>query len=346
MRRMSRRAALKLWAVSAVAAASELAPRASWAAAGAFASAERLASWQADLDALGLRATANAAHERYIDVLAERLKRAGLRDVRAERVAVRRWSARRWTLELPGDGGASERLPTVSYIPYSGATPASGVIGRLAGWNDGGTVAPGALRRAVVLFDLAPQEVPNAGFRSIAYEVVDPRQVLTDDGTYQRWQPGRARLILDELEKARAAAAIGVLDLPPQASVSGYYPYDGVVRSVPGLYVDRATGQRLRAAVAAGAQARVTLVAETRQAASRNLVATIAGASRETVILNSHTDGPNGIEDNGPNAIVAMAERLTALPRRRLPRTVVVSLTTGHFHGAAGQRAFVARHRD
>jgi hypothetical protein len=63
------------------------------------------------------------------------------------------------------------------------------------------------------------------------------------------------------------------------------------------------------------------------------------------VVLNSHTDGPNGIEDNGPNAIVAISRHLARLPRRALPRTILVSLTTGHFHGGAGQDAFLARHR-
>jgi hypothetical protein len=64
------------------------------------------------------------------------------------------------------------------------------------------------------------------------------------------------------------------------------------------------------------------------------------------MILNSHTDGPNAIEDNGPNAIVAMSRYLARLPRHTLPRTVLVSLTTGHFHGAAGQEAFIERHRE
>jgi hypothetical protein len=63
------------------------------------------------------------------------------------------------------------------------------------------------------------------------------------------------------------------------------------------------------------------------------------------VLLHSHTDGPNAIEDNGPNTIVAISEYLTRQPRRSLPRTVMVLLTTGHFAGGAGVKAFVARHR-
>jgi hypothetical protein len=301
-----------------------------------FTTAERLRAWQRQLDGMGLRATASDANERYIDVLHDRLERAGVRDLRLERVPIRRWTARRWSLELGG-----ERLRTVSYIPYSGSTGPGGVTGRLV--VAGPDPAPGSLAGAIAIFDLAPQEVPNPAFKAIAYRVYDPRDELADGGTYQRWQPGRARVTLDALQRAGAVAAIGVLDLPPDAAVPGYYPYDGVIRSVPGVYVDRATGARLKAA--AGAQARVTLTASIRRTSSRNLLGTIPGASDELMLLNSHTDGCNGIQDNGPNAIVAMSRHLARLPRRALPRTVLVSLTTGHFHGGAGQERFVERHR-
>jgi hypothetical protein len=307
---------------------------------GRFTSADRLRTWQRELDSTGLRATASAANERYIDVLHERLERAGVRDLRVERVPVRRWTAERWALELGG-----ERLRAVSYIPYSGRTGPGGVSGRLVTVGEGEEPAPGALAGAVAIFRLAPQEVPHAAFKAIAYRVYDPRDELADGGTYQRWQPGRARLMLDALQRAGAVAAIGVLDLPPDAAVPGYYPYDGTIRSVPGVYVDRATGERLEAAARDGAHARLTLTARVRRTASRNLLGTIPGASDELMLLNSHTDGCNGIQDNGPNAIVAMSRHLARLPRRALPRTVLISLTTGHFHGGAGQEHFVERHR-
>jgi len=63
------------------------------------------------------------------------------------------------------------------------------------------------------------------------------------------------------------------------------------------------------------------------------------------MLLHSHTDGPNAIEGNGPNAIVAIGQYLTRLPRRSLPRSVMILLTTGHFAGGAGVEAFVRHHR-
>lgn len=78
---------------------------------------------------------------------------------------------------------------------------------------------------------------------------------------------------------------------------------------------------------------------------TRNLLGLIPGATDEIVLLHSHTDGPNAIEDNGPNTIVAISQYLARLPRHSLPRSVMVLLTPGHFAGGAGVIAFVERHR-
>jgi hypothetical protein len=66
------------------------------------------------------------------------------------------------------------------------------------------------------------------------------------------------------------------------------------------------------------------------------------------VILHSHHDGTNGLEDNGPEAILAMSQYLAGLPPD-FPRTILVLLSTGHFAGGwntLGANAFIERHRD
>ena len=139
---------------------------------------------------------------------------------------------------------------------------------------------------------------------------------------------------------------MGVLDLPADAAHGAYYPYDGKIRAVPGLYVDRDTGGHLKDAAAGGARAQLVLPAEVKRVTSRNLIGVIPGASDELMLLHCHTDGTNGVEDNGPNAIIAISQYLARLPRGALPRTIMVLLTTGHFHGAVGTAEFVRRHRN
>jgi hypothetical protein len=125
-----------------------------------------------------------------------------------------------------------------------------------------------------------------------------------------------------------------------------YMPYDAKLRNLPALFVDRDTGARLRQVAQAGGSARLTLEAQVAPTTSPNLMGVIPGASDELVILECHTDGTNGIEDNGPEAILAISQYLSRLPAGSLPRTILVLLATGHFAaGDLGTVDFVFRHK-
>src|SRR5256885_998258 len=65
--------------------------------------------------------------------------------------------------------------------------------------------------------------------------------------------------VLEHLRDAGAVGAIGILDAPAALANGSYFPYDGVLRGIPSLYVDRDTGAELRRAAAAGAPAHLTL---------------------------------------------------------------------------------------
>ena len=313
-----------------------------------FPSADQLKTWHRQLDGLGLRATGTPVHERYIDTLHDRLRRAGVRQVRLESVPFQRWTTGSFKLEIT-DGASAGPVQTASYIPYTGQTPSSGVTGQLAQFDPADPPAPGSLAGKVGLFDVPLTTLPFSFFTSISYKFYDPRNVFTAPGAvYARPWLGQS-LVVDALEQASAAGAIavvGVLDLPAEAAHGTYYPYDGTIRGVPGIYVDRSVGAQLKQAAASGATARVTVPARTVSTKSRNLLGVIPGRSDELMILHSHTDGPNGIEDNGPDCIVAACRYLARLPRANLPRTILVLLTAGHFIGGKGVEAFVARHKD
>ncbi|HUO69763.1 MAG TPA: M28 family peptidase [Solirubrobacteraceae bacterium] len=311
-----------------------------------FLPASQLLAWQEQLDRMGLRATGSPIHERFVDALHERLARAGVSELRFEPVPLDRWTTDSWSLGLVS-GSSAGPVATASYIPYSGRTAAGGVSGALAVVDPNTPPAPGSLAGRIAVFDVPLTAFTYGTFLSISYKVYDPGKVFTPKGLYARpWLGiGSEITLLDALARAGAIAAVGVLDLPSEAAHGAYYPYDGVIRTVPGVYVDRDAGSLLKAAAAAGASARVALPANITHVTSRNLIGVIPGASDELILLHCHTDGTNGVEDNGPNAIVAMSQYLARLPRRSLPRTIMVLLTTGHFHGAIGTAEFVRRHR-
>jgi hypothetical protein len=312
-----------------------------------FMPAGQLLEWHRELDAVGLRATGSPVHEQYIDVLRARLGRAGVGRLRFESVAHRRWLAESWSLHLTSNAGPRE-IPTAAYIPYSGGTPRGGTAGPLVALDPLATrPAPGSLRGKIVLFSLPPSTLTFGELGGLAYKSYDPAGLLHAGEIYARSWLSIPTLItiLDSLVAAEASGCICVLDLPADAAHGAYYPYDGKVRAVPGLFVDRLTGARLGQLAAHGARVRLELRSRTKDVETRNLIGVIPGASDELMLLHSHTDGPNAIEDNGPNAIVAISQYLTRLPRHSLPRSVMVLLTTGHFAGGAGVTEFARRHR-
>jgi len=208
--------------------------------------------------------------------------------------------------------------------------------------------APGSLSGRIAVFDVPLQIIPLSFFTLLGYDgtTYDPRGELDPAAPYKRPYLNGVIPLLEAIAAAGAVGAVGVLDYPAAGADGSYFPYDGIVRSVPALYVDRATGAALKEQARAGTLARLALPATIKQVASRNLIGFIPGESEELVALHCHTDGSNAIEDNGPDAIVAMSQYLARLPRHALPRTVMILLTTGHFAGGNGTRAFRSAHRD
>lgn len=190
-------------------------------------------------------------------------------------------------------------------------------------------------------------EMPSSGLltkgmiKLVAQHSYDPRRQMKLLARYRRpfMYLEKVSELQEGLEKVGAAGMIVVTDRP-----NNYRPYDRIIRHLPGLYVGTADAAPLKALVARRGQVRLTLPAEVSRVQTRNLVGVIPGASPELIALNSHTDGTNGIEDNGPNAIVDVAQYLTRLPRAALPRGVLIMLSSGHMAAGVGIEGFLRQH--
>lgn len=320
----------------------------------------QLEDWEQALDDLGLRATDSAAHNRYIQSLAARLEAVGVQQVRTEPVAFTKWAPSNWNLTVVA-GPTPGPVPVAAYIPYSGQTMATGVTAPLVLAASGGTSDPSApppalprlsspsLSGQIVLFDVLPHPLKTGVFDALDWGAPGEPHHATGYSPatpYDRMWIAQPTTPLDELSAAKAAGAIGILDLPAEAAQGMYMPYDAKLRNLPALFVDRDTGARLRQVAQAGGSVRLTLEAQVAPTTSPNLMGVIPGVTDELVILECHTDGTNGVEDNGPEAILAMCQYLSRLPAGSLPRTILVLLATGHFAaGDLGTVDFVFRHQ-
>lgn len=151
------------------------------------------------------------------------------------------------------------------------------------------------------------------------------------------------------LAAAGARGMVAVLDFPEPMARGAYYPFNGLVlQNVPGVYVNREVGARLRNAILAnGGSVNATLVldAGVRPAVSNHVIASVPGpVGSSEVVIGSHTDGTNSIEDNGPVAMLAMAHYFCALPQNERPISLRFVLTSGHFIGSLGMMSYLKNH--
>jgi hypothetical protein len=284
-------------------------------------------AWMAKL---GPKYTGNPAHATFVEFLATEMKSLGL-DVARERYTLPRWDARRWDISVTPASGLAFKAPVTSYFPYSGQTPSTGVTGELIYAGHSPTFALDGLQGKVALVDFTTNT------REWAH-------------VYQQWgvnPPGEtfppaarpARGGVNDLTPFQKAGAVGVIiawtDVSDANAADQYTPFSRPPQGIPGLYVGRDTGAKLKALAGSGARATVVLEADVfPDTPTDTVIATLPGTSdAEIIIVNTHTDGPNATEENGAIGLLALAKYFSKIPKSNRRRTIVFPMTTGHFAG-------------
>ena len=277
---------------------------------------------------LGPKYTGNKAHTTFVDFLAAEFKAAGCEIVR-DTYRLPRWDARRWEIAVTPASGQAFKAPVTSYFPYSGQTSAAGVTGELAFAGSSPTFALTNLQGRVALIDFA------TATREWA-RLYKPWGIHPADESFPAaYRPARGGVNdLTQFQKAGAVAVIlAWTDISDANAADQYTPFSRPPQGIPGLYVGRETGARLKTLAAAGAKVTVVLEADAvPDAPTDTIIATLPGASAdEIVIVNTHTDGPNATEENGAIGILALAKYFAGIAKNQRRRTLVFPLTTGHF---------------
>lgn len=313
-----------------------------------FISADVLKSWAIETDKAGLRATANKAHDEYIDRLAARLRCAGVQNVYTEDVPITRWEAKEWGITISSNG-VEPQIFTAGYAPYSGTTPAKGVTAPLIYLNSDTPATAENAAGKIVVYDVPQSQLPLLAFAALAMGIHDPVGFAAEAAPkiYNRPFLNNAGILerLEQLESAGAAGAIAVLPVAHETAYGNYTPYEGDVLNSPTLYVGKEAGARLKQLAQTQTPATLTLTADIAETKTRNLFGVLPGVSNELTVVNSHTDGTNYIEDNGPDAIIGMAQYMSRLPQASRPRSMMFMLSAGHFTGGRAIRKFIADHQ-
>lgn len=283
----------------------------------------------------GARPTASPNHEAFIDWVDSQLGSiAGLE--RADLpITIDRQMETGASLTVTTPAGTVP-LPVAGAVPYALASP-DGVSAPLVYVPTGTAINTVDVAGKIVVRDSPPGMIQNALFFAVGYYVHDPDRSMDHAGNYERdWLNAAQRITdLTQAQDAGAAGLVLVHQLPRDQVRDSYAPYPGVFWKIPAVYLGVDEGTQLEQLIASGeAQTAHIAVTATRdpQAPTRTLIARLPGVSNERIVVESHTDGMNAVWDNGPVALLAMANYFAALPLECRPRTIEFVFTTGHLY--------------
>ena len=309
--------------------------------------------WIETVFARGVRRPGYAADRWTENFCLERFRQLGLENVRLEPVTLPYWEPLESSLIVRKQGYES-RIGSFS-LPHSAATDEAGVGGSLVHWRD---ETPGAVSGALALVDVplmrGPAELPLMLAGAVTSEA---------DTNWRRYDPGgtlagasqvlpfssHLMAVMDASIAAGARGFVGVLSDYPGDSNQYYVPYDAIARAIPGVWINRNDGARIRWLAATGrVQATIVSRAIRHDITCYNVVGELPGADDDVVIVGSHHDGPwaSAVEDaSGVAMVLAQATYWSRIAPADRPHRMVFLLNAGHMAGGAGVRAFIERHK-
>lgn len=292
-------------------------------------SKEKLTELQHKVTALGPRYTGNKAHKELINVYANEFEKLGLK-VHRDKYTFKKWEAKSWKLTI-NDSNNSQEIQTTFYYPYSGFTTEEGVTADLIYLNNLKSDFKKATGKIAVI------EVNNLKLPTAL--LIKKKQAFPGDISlpfFMRNTTVSSVLNGPDLTKAQEAGVVGIIciwkNLSTEEAHNQYLPFTKPLQQCPALWVDQETGERVKEAAQKGLEATIVLTADVNeQATSDTIYAVLPGVNnKENIIVNSHSDGPNSIEENGGIAVIAMADYFSKLPIKNRQYGMIFLIATGH----------------
>jgi hypothetical protein len=307
--------------------------------------ASQLREMNAVLGAPGGHPTGSAVQVKYIRWIRSHLRTVAGAQISEEHFTINRWSQRSMSLQLQV-GSVKTTVPIAAPVPYAESTPAGGASAPLVEIPDQEKITSANAAGRIVVRPAPAGGTPNVDFflPVVSWLVYDPNNTIDPTATFfGDFISYNARVAdLRDAAAAGAKALLFVKDLPSRQLTDHYEPYEGTPWHVPAVFLGADEGKQLSAAIAAGpASARLSSKVNFTHLDTPTIRARIPGVSAQRIVIDSHTDGTNAVEDNGPIAMVAMAHYLAGLPLSCRPRTIEFVFPTGHFY----QRLVDLNHR-
>lgn len=279
------------------------------------------------MNSFGTRLTGSKGHNDFINWLKAEIAKMDISTF-SDPFHFRRWEEKCSSIEII-DGEETINIPVSSAYPYSGETSADGITEELV-YVDGVTDIPKVSGKIAVF------NISNINFlpSEIAF---DKRTSYPEDVVLEKKYEGPVITsfvqcfygIVSKLSKAKAVILIWK-GLHDDCIKGQYLSFIMDYQNIPMLWVNETDGSRVIAAAKEHRKAKFVLEAEIEEhALTESFYCIIKGKNqKENVIVNTHTDGTNCVEENGP---IALLQLMKNMKDREPERTHIFVFTTGHF---------------
>lgn len=288
---------------------------------------ENLQNGMDKMNACGVRLTGSKAHNDFINYLQDEIKKMGVK-IYSDPFYFKRWEEKASSIEIL-DGEEKISIPVSSAYPYSGETDENGITEELVyikSLSDAANV-----KGKIAVFD-----VSNINF--IPSEIAfDKRTSYPEDVTLESKYEGPVITsfvqcfngMISKVTGAKAAILVWK-GLHDDMIEGQYLSFIMGYQKMPMLWVNETNGKKVIDAAKKHKKAKFVLEANIESNAyTESFYCILPGKNRkENVIVNTHTDGTNCVEENGA---IALLELMRNLVGQELERDHIFVFTTGHF---------------
>lgn len=316
-----------------------------------------------DLTSFGYRRTGTPASQKAVEYIRDRFIGFGLKNVEIETYPSYRWEAP--VCELRVDGTKIDSFPIANSMRVEEFGEFStGAQGRQAGIV---YVGKGSeedykkidVRDKIVVSDILFYDVEWRDFKGMSYFTNDPGGTL--DRGMKHENPYISRNFPSNYYRAQkngAAGFVGVLVdyfdwntyYNEDLSLSSEFRDKGYMK-IPGLYVSKSAGERLKSMIrgrAGAAQALLKFAVSIQPALARNVIGYLPRKSRDIILVHSHHDSvfAGAVQDaSGVAVVMAMAKYFSKAPVAR-DKTLMFAALDSHFSGYIANKGFIKRRQD
>lgn len=276
------------------------------------------------LASLGSRTTGSVAHKRLIEHVAQKFTDLGL-TVNYDTHTFTRWELKkREDVKLSVDG---KNIEVSSAFPYSGRTGPEGISAKLVLVKSNKNADWKKAKGAIAVFEVPHVSVPVnlllSSWENKKIEGVVKNPLLS------------AMALGPKLQKAKNAGVLAVIavwkGLSEEAAKGQYLPFTFPYQDLPAIWLAGKSVERVILNAKEECRANIIINAVLEENCKTETIWTTVPGKRtdETIIISTHSDGVNVLEENGHLGLLKLAEQAV---RQLNERTMVFAFISGHMH--------------